>query len=64
MFKEGMLDIGNTVLKAAVSGVNLEIAKLATVTSRDITSAAIMVAFLNRSRRPDQYRSDAWTIAR
>jgi len=29
-----MLDIGNTVLKAAVSGVNLEIAKLATVTSR------------------------------
>src|SRR5437667_8112882 len=34
MFKEGVLDIGNTVLKAAVSGVNLEIAKLATVTSR------------------------------
>src|SRR5438067_1057589 len=34
MFKGGMLDIGNTVLKAAVSGVNLEIAKLATVTSR------------------------------
>src|SRR5438309_4665895 len=33
MFKGGMLDIGNTVLKAAVSGVNLEIAKLATVTS-------------------------------
>jgi len=34
MFKGGLLDIGNTVLKAAVSGVNLEIAKLATVTSR------------------------------
>src|SRR5881396_893531 len=34
MFKGGMLDIGNTVLKAAVSGVNLEIGKLATVTSR------------------------------
>ncbi len=34
MFKGGILDIGNTVLKAAVSGVNLEIAKLATVTSR------------------------------
>src|SRR5438094_2854867 len=34
MFKGGMLDIGNTVLKAAVSGVNLEIAKLATGTSR------------------------------
>src|SRR5436853_776200 len=33
MFKEGVLDIGNTVLKAAVSGVNLDIAKLATVTS-------------------------------
>src|SRR5438034_4614339 len=34
MFKEGMLDIGNTVLKAAVSGVNLDIGKLVTVTSR------------------------------
>src|SRR5438132_7457691 len=34
MFKEGVLDIGNTVLKAAVSGVNLDIGKLATVTSR------------------------------
>jgi N-acetylneuraminic acid mutarotase len=34
MFKGGVLDIGNTVLKAAVSGVNLEIGKLATVTSR------------------------------
>src|SRR5436190_2156076 len=34
MFKGGLLDIGNTVLKAAVSGVNLEIAKLAMVTSR------------------------------
>src|SRR5947209_9358190 len=33
MFKGGMLDIGNTVLKAAVSGVNLDIGKLATVTS-------------------------------
>src|SRR5437870_1304380 len=34
MFKGGMLDIGNTILKAAASGVNLEISKLATVTSR------------------------------
>ena len=34
LFKEGMLDIGNTILKAAPSGVNLEIAKLATVTSQ------------------------------
>jgi hypothetical protein len=34
MFKGGMLDIGNTVLKAAVSGVNLQIAKLAMVMSR------------------------------
>ena len=34
MFKGGLLDIGNTVLKAALSGVNLEIAKLAMVTSR------------------------------
>src|SRR6266550_8384798 len=33
MFKGGMLDIGNTILKAAASGVNLEIGKLATVTS-------------------------------
>src|SRR5438093_8977597 len=33
MFKEGMLNIGNTVLNAAVSGVNLDIGKLATVTS-------------------------------
>src|SRR5207302_3916995 len=33
MFKGGMLDIGNTLLKAAASGVNLEIGKLATVTS-------------------------------
>src|SRR5437867_5265060 len=33
MFKEGVLDIGNTVLKAAVSGVNLDIGKLAMVTS-------------------------------
>src|SRR5438093_3528372 len=33
MFKGGMLDIGNTVLKAAASGVNLDIGKLATVTS-------------------------------
>src|SRR2546425_3126849 len=33
MFKEGVLDIGNTVLKAAVSGVNLDIGKLATVIS-------------------------------
>ncbi|HJW38620.1 MAG TPA: choice-of-anchor Q domain-containing protein, partial [Candidatus Udaeobacter sp.] len=30
----GMLDIGNTILKAAASGVNLNIGKLATVTSR------------------------------
>ena len=29
----GMLDIGNTILKAAASGVNLNIGKLATVTS-------------------------------
>src|SRR5437762_133324 len=34
MFKGGLLDIGNTVLKAALSGVNLAIAKLAMVTSR------------------------------
>src|SRR5437899_11954520 len=34
LFKEGMLDIGNTILKAAPSGVYLEIAKLATVTSQ------------------------------
>src|SRR5438445_9204295 len=33
MFKGGMLDIENTILKAAASGVNLEIGKLATVTS-------------------------------
>src|SRR6266853_76451 len=34
MFKAGVLDTGTTVLKAAVSGVNLHIAQLATVTSR------------------------------
>ena len=59
----GMLDIGNTVLKAAAPGVNLNIGKPATVTSHGYNlSNDNAGGFLTGPRRSDQYRSVARSI--